>query len=348
MPVGRARQGDLEDTARTFNAFEGPLIGLRHRDFAGDSVDPDDPTSGGSGFMWVNPIDPNDSSDNTLFTPSAAAGVDAAMFTFVQTSHLGRHLTTPRADVVDGLGLRTRPPTQAEENVCLPATCPGSTSQTAICGVDPAQGSTIELPLRADNDGIVTRELVPDFDFRITSGIVSNATKIVVDDPGVKKLVPGTGFDAHRTAITTIASTEYVEGGVWQRSGDVRFKNDGETVAAALDPFISWPSLNRTPANRAAADADVAALTSQLFSSPTTVPTGADAVATLAGAAGHWALTPTSLPPYAKFPTTTSTLTASFGRFASTHAGASSTNSLPSSLKMVVVLMRARRPTRLK
>ncbi len=107
---------------------------------------------------------------------------------------------------------------------------------------------------------------MPDYDLRVSAGVVESAKRVVTDDPGAKTLLPG-ALTAQRTWVTTTASSEFPTGGVWRRSGDVRLKSTPRDPGTMLRPYVAYPSVNFSPQTRAEADAEALDLKNALFGS---------------------------------------------------------------------------------
>jgi hypothetical protein len=257
LPKGRAR-AELTDPARSFGAYQGPLVGIRHKEFAGDPTTATAGTPGatGIGMTWVNP---NNSAINNLYAPVASLG--ASLFAFGSTSHLGTFLTAPRTFSTTGaVGFHTTSSfTTTSEESCFPSGC-GPFIGT--CPQDISGGVAAAANLR-DGQGMIVRELVPDYDFRNATGIVGNAKELYVSNPNLKE-IPNPQFDTLRAFIQTTATTSWVQDGTWKRIGTVTFPASQGTVAASMQPYVTDPAVNFSALTSAQQEAQIAVWKQQL------------------------------------------------------------------------------------
>ena len=236
LPIGRDRQVELERSERSFGAYQGPLGNIRHKDvFAGD------PKLGiESGIMWVDPA--NDARNN-LRQPHPDL-TNASEFTFTSSTHLGTLLADPRGfDPSFAVGFHTTTDfDDDDEAACLAAGTEDRCGTPGICRqqVTAAAGAASET--RAF-DGLIVRELVPDFDFRLVGGITENAR--ILDGPGMpdlKALIPDEVGGPLRDFLTETAATGWVEAGTWRRSGAVTLGGDYASMVDNVQPFIGASS----------------------------------------------------------------------------------------------------------
>lgn len=284
LPVGHDRS-DLEDDVggHTFGAFQGPLGNIRHKEFAGD---PAEGSSTGIGFMWVNPDETAAQTDNTIRTPSSAV-TGGSLFATVSATHIGKFLVDPRGfDTSTAVGFHhdvNFDPT--DEASCFPSerACGGTDSCSDV--IDDDSGFAANS---LDSEGKVVRELVPDFDFRLSAGVVENAVDIVDDYPDLKDIMPGTDAAETRAVITELATAEWVEDGVWHRSGSTLpiIGFDGLSLGKEVGPYVQLPTIDYakidTPAE---AQTERQRFEDELSNAPGTE--GQDRVATLALAAAR-------------------------------------------------------------
>jgi hypothetical protein len=244
LPVGRDRSA-LDDSANTFGAHAGPILGIRHKEFAGDPTmetapsdppSPSDPTPNGIGFMWVS----ND--DGTGNNSIAVDRVGVPVFTTLTSTHIGAFLANPRDfDEKTAVGLNADPNfSNEDEESCFPleracgnttVDCPGAVDDTSA-----------RQALSVDSEDHVVRELVPDFDFRVTAGVVANATDIIIEEPDLKAAIPDPAATDAIDFIEDVAAQQWVPGGVWRKTGTVSVTLDDNGLN--LNPYFAMPGVN--------------------------------------------------------------------------------------------------------
>jgi hypothetical protein len=225
LPVGRARRSELEDPARTFGAFEGPMQNLVHVEAMENA----------KGYAFVSP----DFTMDNLFSPSAAAAPDAPSFALVTTSLLGRVLEDPRMQLpFDAVGFHTRSSFSAQDEArCMPTQCGGLGS----CSDEVGATATA---LSQNSQGLVVRELVHDPDFRIATGLVRNARDLVSENGDLKGALNSTQLDSLRAYIVATAADVFPSGGRWSRSGTVTFPAMGPSLANGMRELIAAPGVS--------------------------------------------------------------------------------------------------------
>ncbi len=234
LPIGRDRQAELELSERSFGAYQGPLGNIRHKEiFAGD------PNVGSTnGIMWVEPSpEPGQLGQNNIRQPHPSL-VNASEFTVLSSTHLGSMLADPRGfDPSFAVGFHTSTDfDESDEAACFPddTNCgvPGPCTQQ----VTDAAGAESES---RSSDGLLVRELVPDFDFRLAGGVAQNARVLTASPaPDVKTTLPNDELADLRTFITDTASTGWVADGTWQHTGTVKLNGEYPTLDDSMQPFV--------------------------------------------------------------------------------------------------------------
>jgi hypothetical protein len=243
LPVGYERSSILEHPARTFGSYQGPITPIQHRAFLGARLPTPTTTEADLGLIWVNPDESADDDNNIRVSNPALA--NANRFAFTTSSHLGGYIADPRGfDTSTAVGFHTTTDfDDADEARCF---SPDGCSPAPGGCTDRVTAAAARNGERRDGEGIIVRELVPDFDFRISTGIVNNAQKIVDNGP-VKEQFPGDEFSALRSIIETTAAASWVTDGTWRiDSGTVTLPAGLGSVDDLTTPFIAEPGVDYT------------------------------------------------------------------------------------------------------